>query len=373
MRRAPLFGPRARRVYYMLGTIAALLAIVGLAIWALVAASAGRPLQAVVAAALIACSVGFVALAHRRTNALIEQAEEEDRAAGRADFERWARAGHGAFVAHIRPLVYLALLPFACGLASLTFLAIKDAAWVLAALCGVFTFPFAALLLLYLRNREAFVIDSRGVDDRIYFGHIPWNEIRGAVLWSHEMRGLRVELFLEVPDVRPYLARQGFIARIMSWGMTSGGTTLRLPVKMLDQPPHAVFAALRQFHERAVPRGSMLGDGDSYRVEPMWARASELDNQAFAMMEQINRDAQDARIASDPKRQAAFKRDLEAKLAEIERLNAESTKLSEASFRDIERRMARGRVEARRARVALVVFGTIAVVWLVLRIFGIVP
>lgn len=96
--------------------------------------------------------------------------------------------------------------------------------------------------------------------------------------------------------------------------------------------------------------------GEAGRTDPRLVRAHELDDRAFAMMEELSRDTRaaqsDPTLASDPERLAAFKRDRDARLAEIQRLNEESAALSEAADRTDAPRTA-GMRAARRSTVPL--------------------
>lgn len=367
MIRNRMYGPRARRVYYLLGTLLALVVLVGSVIWAVVAIGDGRPLHALFAVLLVLCAASFVWLAHRRIDALADDELREARASAHSVITEWARTGQGDFVARIRLRMFLLNVAILCLTGALAVAAARDAAWAAAGALGAASLFLLWFLLHHVRHREALVVDARGVQDRLRFGSLAWSEIQSAMLSGHHPGDTgAVDMLLDVSDVRPYRARQGPLAKILSWGMTSGKARLRIPVSMLDQAPHTIFAAVRKFHEHAAPRGSLLGSDDAYRIDPTLARERELDDRAFAIMKQLARDAravaQDPASASDPDRRVAVARDVDAKLAEIRRLNDASAELSDARARDLVRRMAGTRERLRHVLQALGVAVLLAVV-----------
>jgi hypothetical protein len=365
MVRSLVYGPRARRVYYVLGRILALVIVVVAAIIAFAALAHGNFAPAVIAFSVVLLAISFVMVAHRRTRALADRETGELRTRADAAFERWLREGRATFVARIRLRTYLICVVLALGCFALLAGGMAGRSTVTAAVLGA-GLVFASLAITnFLRHHEALEIGPLGIDDRLGFGLIKWSDIRGASLYEHETKGVRVaEVSLDVSDGEGYGARRGLASRILG-PSTRRGNTLRLPLQHLDQPGRTVFSVIRRQHEQLAPRGSVSGPDTFYTVDESWAKEHALNDRAIATMKSLSEETrhtqEDPRFKSDPVRQAALEAKVKASFAEIERLHGESMQLAKVRLDAMEARTEAARKQLRRMGM-IVVVGIVAII-----------
>jgi hypothetical protein len=369
-----LFGPRARRFYYMLARIAALvIAVFGGAI-GIVASVHGYIKHALLDFSIMLLAIGFVAHADRRTKELEEEEVAEAAARAEGAVERWEGEGRSTFVAHIRLRTYLlsavVVLIFLAGVAfgvlgkSLLFTAISGAALLA-------TLPRATK---YFRNHEALVIGPLGIDDRLRYGLIPWSDIRAAHLFETETRGVRIaELMLEVKDRSHYSARQGFASRLLG-SNARPGNTLRVPLQILDLPAQTIISIARMQHEKVAPQGSLLGSDAGYAIDESWAKVRTINDRSIAMMKTLSEEKkqaqQDPRFESDHARKAVLEAKVNRTLGEIERLQEESMKLANVQAQRFTRRAEDARKQLRRVTVIFTIFVVVMVAAALFRLFA---
>lgn len=341
-----------KKLLYMLGVLVALVAMLAAGVMMYFGAQRGA-WSSVLVAAIVACAgAAFIWFAHRRTNALEAErgARKRSEAAALID-AALARPVAGSRFAARRNLLALAgatllVVMFAGG----AVLAWTGGAYVLAALVG----SVAGILLWFLTpalsNREAIAVGVRGVEVPGRYDLIPWNAIQEAFLSSYEDRGVRVvELRLGVKDPTRYRSSRWFLSL-----NRSHGAQVVVPLRGLDQTPEAVFAALRQFHERAAPRGTLVGTGASYRIDPRAARLEVIHKRMLEVGEEMKRMADDLAkkgpVADDSPQLKAFERASESRLKEMEALSSESSTLISEQARELEDRMTVARRSLNRLR-----------------------
>lgn len=361
-----------KKLLYMFGVLVALIAVLGAGTIVFIGAQKGAWPSVIVAAIVAVAGVAFIWFAHGRTNALAAERHERERSASAAvlDAALASRVAGSRFVAR-RKLLWLAgITALAAMFAGGAVLTWSGGAYVLAGLLTVVAVILLWLLLPALANREAIVIDMRGIELPGQYDLIPWNAIYEAYFFSYELRGRRfAQARLGVKDRSRYLRAR--------WGpaLASGdGDQLAVPLDWLDQTPETVFAAIRQFHERAVPKGTLAGEGGYYRVDPGAARLESIHKRMLEIGEEMKAmaDGLDRRgpVADDSPAMKAFERESESRLKEMDALGAESSRLLSEQTRELESRMARARRSLARLRWFTYAFVALAVLIAALKILG---
>jgi hypothetical protein len=354
-----------RKFLYSLGTVVALLA--ALAGGALAIVAAGRGAWggfAAAAGAAILCA-GFIWLAHRRTNALEakRQAREQSETAAALEAALAAPLTGSRFVAR-RTVGSLAVLwAIALAVAAGAVLLWPNAPS-LAVLAAVATGLLLWSIVPLTANRDAIVVDHRGVEVPNRYGLVPWRGIRGAHFRS-DRHGLRriVQIRLGVDDADAYRRPVNFLRRFLR--VESGlGDSLEVVPLGLDRTPEEVFAAIRRFHERAVPKGTLVAGEARYRVDPQAARLDALHGRMLDLFAETRREAdaleRSGRLVPGTAEFKAFEQATERRLQEAEALGAESDRLTSAQLRELHERMERsGRSMS---RITWLVYGGFALV-----------
>lgn len=368
-----IFAPRARRIYYMLGTILALVVAVAVGIFAFFAFARSAFLAAAVAVLVVLVAIAFVVLAHRRTKALVDEEARERHTRANAAFEQWRRQGRATFVAHIRPRAYVlgavAALVFIGGIS----MGVTAGSWFFIAICGLGALAILLTIIRFLRNHDALEIGPLGIDDRLGFGLIKWADIRGAALHEDETRGVRTaELMLEVDEHVDWKKRLAPVARLVGPSKWRDGMLI-LALQVLDQPPRTILSVMRGQHEQVAKRGTLVGTETSYRIDETWAKEQALHDRALAMyktlVDETKRAQEDPRFASDPARQAALEAKVEASMKEIERVHGEAMKLGKVRIDELQVNAEKARKRFRRAMAILAVGITVVIALNVLRFF----
>jgi hypothetical protein len=341
-----------KKLLYMFGVLVALVAVLTAGAIGFAGAQHGAWTSVVVAGAVACAGVAFIWFAHGRTNALEAERRERERSDAAAVLDA-ALARHVAssrFAAR-RNLLWLAgatlLVAIFAGGAVLMWSA---GAYGLTALVASVAGILLWFLVPALASREAIVVDVRGIELPGLYHLIPWNAIHEALLSSYEHRGTRVaEARLGVKDAARY--------RRSRWGLSLGmhsGDQVVVPLRGLDQTPETIFAAIRQSHERAAPKGTLTGGGGYYRVDPGAARLEVIHKRMLEIGEEMKGVAADldrrAPVADASPGMKAFERASESRLKEMEALGAESSRLLAEQTREFESRMARARRSLTRLR-----------------------
>jgi hypothetical protein len=361
-----------KKLLYMFGVLVALIFLVIAGTATLIGIQRG-PWPSVLAAAVVACvSAGFIWFAHRQTKALEAERHERERSESAAvlDAALARRISDSRFVAR-RKLLWLAvataLVAMFVGGAVLTWSA---GAYVPAGLLTLLAGMMLWFLLPALANREAIVVDVRGIELPGRYDVIPWKAIHEAYFSTYELRGARVaEARLGVRDGARY--------RRSRWALSLGtgsGDQVVVPLRGLDQTPETIFAAIRQFHERAVPKGTLTGGGGYYRVDPGAARLESIHKRILEIGEEMKAMAdgldRSGPVADDSPAIKAFERESESRLKEMEALGTESSRLLSEQTRELESRMALARRSLARLRWIAYAFIAFAALIAAIKILG---
>lgn len=361
-----------KKLLYMFGVLVALIAVLTAGAIAFLGAKNGAWASVVVAIAVALAGVAFIWFAHGRTNALEAERHEHERSESAAvlDAALARRVTDSRFVARRKLLwlaVAIALAAMFVGGAMLTWSA---GAYVPAGLLTLLAGMMMWFLLPALANREAIVVDVRGIGLPGRYDVIPWKAIYEAYFSTYELRGARVaEARLGVRDSARY--------RRSRWALSLGtgsGDQVVVPLRGLDQTPETIFAAIRQFHERAAPRGALVGTGASYRVDPRAARLEAIHKRMLEVGEEMKRVAADMErrspIEDDSPQMKAFEKNSECRIREMEALGAEASSLISEQGREIESRMALARRSLKRLRWLTYAFLAVVVVYGLIRILA---
>lgn len=341
-----------KKLLYLLGVLVALVAILAGGAVAFVGAKNGAWPSVVVAAVVACAGAAFIWFAHGRTNALEAErtARERSKSAAVLEAALARRVAGSRFVARRSLFALTGAVILAGCLAGGALLTWSGGEHVLAVLLASATALLLWVLLPARADRAVIVIDGRGVELPGQYRLIPWNAIREATFSSYEVRGTTfAEARLGVPDRAHY--------RRSRWGIPVGtghGDQVVVPLRGLDQAPETVFAALRQFHERAAPRGTLVGEGRYYRVDPGAARLEAIHKRMLEIGEEMKAMAagleRRGAVADDSPEMKAFERASESRLKEMEALGAESSRLLSEQTRELESRIARAGRSLKRAR-----------------------
>lgn len=344
--------PRTRRHFH---TVLALVGVFGATAGLLVAgvgARDGAPPMALGGAAMVVVAAAVVAFAYRRANALLHDEHVAEITAANAAAKR-ALVGVSAttpFVARVRPRTYVALAA-ACAIgAAGVAIGLANQAWVIGAIGLVLGIPFARMLGRAIRSPEALIVDWQGVHDRLYYGFIPWADIRSAAVHEDRDRrmGAATALELRLHDAAAYRARRDWLARVtLPAPLWRDGVLIQ--VGALDQPPRAVLGAMRQFHERAVPRGTIRASDTAYEVDDQGARRLELERRRDALLAALGEEAERAKdpaVKSDPAAASALVERMLAKSQEMDAVTAELDRLGNRRIAAFQRDYAQARRSA---------------------------
>lgn len=341
-----------KKLLYMLGVLVALVAILAAGVVMFFGAQHGA-WQTLFLAAIVACAgAAFIWFAHRRTNALEAERSERERneSAAALDAALARRVAGSRFVAR-RNLLVLAgatvLVALFAGFAGLIW---SGGAYLLAALVAAVTIMLLWFLIPALANREAIVVNARGIELPGRYDPIPWDAIREAFVVHRDLHGARVaEARLGVEDAARF--------RRSRWGLwleAGSRDQVLVPLRGLDQTPETIFAAIRQFHERAAPRGTLVGTGSGYRIDPRAARLEAIHKRMLEVGEEMKRAAADLErrgpVENDSPQMKAFEKGSESRIKELDALGTEATSLITEQGREIESRMALARRSLNRLR-----------------------
>jgi hypothetical protein len=361
-----------KKLLYMLGVLVALVAMLAAGVVMYFGAQRGA-WSSVLVAAIVACvGAAFIWFAHRRTNALEAErgARQRSEAAALIDAALARPVAGSRFAARRNLLALTGATLLAVMFAGGAVLAWTGGAYVLAALVG----SVAGLLLWFLTpalaNREAIVVGARGIELPGRYDLIPWNAIQEAFLSSYEDRGVRVvELRLGVKDATRFRSSRWFLSLDRSHG-----AHVVVPLRGLDQTPETVFAAVRQFHERVAPRGTLVGTGANYRIDPRAARLEAIHKRMLEVGEEMKQVAANLErqgpVENDSPQMKAFERDSESRIKELDVLGAEASSLITEQTREIENRVAIARRSLNRLRWLTYAFLAVAVLYGMIKILA---
>jgi hypothetical protein len=361
-----------KKLLYMLGVLVALIAILGGGLVVFFGAQNGAWPSVIGAAAVACASAGFIWFAYRRTSALEaeRQARERSERAAALDAALARRVASSRFVARRSLLWVSGAAVLAAGFAGGAMLTWSGGAHALAVLIAAVTVLMLWYLLPALASRDAIVVDPRGIELPGFYTLIPWSAIQEVFLSTHEVRGGRiVEARLGVVDRKRYRSsRWGFPMR------TSDGDHAVVPLRGLDQSPETIFAAIRQFHERAAPRGTLVGVGASYRIDPRAARLEAIHKRMLEVGEEMKQVAANLErqgpVENDSPQMKAFERDSESRIKELDVLGAEASSLITEQTREIENRVAIARRSLNRLRWLTYAFLTVVILYAIFRVLA---
>lgn len=262
----------------MLGAIFAVFASIVLGIAGI--ASVGKDLlpPAGLFAAVVVL-LGYIVYAQRRTTALVkEEAEHSREEADRVFKQLSASPALTTGVAvrwRTRTYILFTVVLVAAGAGAAV--AWNERSWWLLA-CGLVFAWAAKALLARLGEPDVLRVGSMGIEDKIGFGLIPWQDIESVLLHEYEVKGTKAAyLSIGVRDPAAYTRRLGPVARC--WFRADAlafGEAIRIPLQTLDMAPLALFRLVRAFHERALPGGAIFGTDKYYGVEIGFAKLKRL-------------------------------------------------------------------------------------------------
>ncbi|HEX6295348.1 MAG TPA: hypothetical protein VFZ74_02115 [Burkholderiales bacterium] len=272
--------PRAsRRLYFSLGAIFALFALVLLGILAL--SPAGRELmpQAGFFGA-IALLVGYIVYAKGRTTALLKEEADASREEAERAFEQLC-AGPALTTGvslRWRARTYVVAVVVLLGAAAVAALGWSEGSWVVLGASGLVFAWVAKALLARLAEPEMLLVSPQGIEDRRRYGLISWQDIESVFLHEYEIKGTKAAvLSITVREPEAYMQRLAPLARFLLRAERLGlSQDIRLPLQGLDMAPLAVFRLIRAFHERTLPAGAIEGNDNFYTVDVEAARLKQL-------------------------------------------------------------------------------------------------
>ncbi len=221
--------------------------------------------------AAVAALVGYIVYAQRRTVALVKEEAERSREEADRVFERLSASGTlmtGVSLRwRARTYVGFIVVLVAAGAAGVW--AWSERSWLLLALCGLGFAWAAKSLLTRLGEPEVLRVGPMGIEDKIRFGLIPWQDIESVSLHEYEIKGTKAaSLSIGVRDPKAYTQRLGPLARLSLRADTLGfSDDLRFQLQTLDMEPLSIFRVIRVYHERTLPAGAIFGTGNYYRVD----------------------------------------------------------------------------------------------------------
>jgi hypothetical protein len=261
--------PRIQRNLHTLGAILATLAVIVLTLFRMSPAGEELMPKAGVFAAIVLLLLGYVVYAHRRTKALLNEEaarsrEETDRA-----LERLRKSPLQASEVKLgwRVRTYVIFIAALIGAGAGAALAWSERSWPWLALSGSIFAWAAKALLARVRDPAVLRVGPVGIEDKIKFGLIPWQDIQNVFLEEYKIKGTKVAMLaISVRDPREYSRRLGPLVRFwFRLDTLVSSDAIRLPLQTLDIAPLALMRYVRAFHERAVPAAAFSG-ADNYYV-----------------------------------------------------------------------------------------------------------
>jgi hypothetical protein len=142
-------------------------------------------------------------------------------------------------------------------------------AWLPITLGGLVFAWAAKSLLARLAEPDILLVGPSGIEDKIRFGPIPWQDIEKVFLHQFEIKGSKgATLSVGVRDPAAYRARLSPLGRLSLRADTLGiSDDLRFQLQTLDMAPPVLFRVIRAFHERALPAGAISGSDSFYMVD----------------------------------------------------------------------------------------------------------
>ena len=221
--------------------------------------------------AVVAALVGYVVYAHRRTGALLKEEAESSRNEADRAFEQLSASPTLMTGVSLRwrARTYTLFIVVLVGAGAGGVAAWSAQSWLLLGLCALGFVWAAKNLLARLAEPEVLRVGPLGIEDKIRFGLIPWQDIQSVFLHEYEIKGTKAaSLSIGVRDPKAYALRLGPLARFSRRAETLvPSDDIRFQLQTLDMAPLAIFRVIRAFHERALPAGAIFGTDNYYRVD----------------------------------------------------------------------------------------------------------
>jgi len=271
--------PRARRYLHTLGAIFAVFAVIVVGMIGI--SPVGKEVMPPAGFfAAVATLVGYIVYAQRRTVALVK--EEAERSGEEADRALERLSASGALMTGVavrwRARTYIGFTVVLVAAGAVGAGAWSARSWWLLALCGLLFAWAAKNLLARLGEPEVLRISPMGIEDKLRFGLIPWQDIVSVFLHEYEIKGTKAaSLSIGVRDPGAYARRLGPVARFSHRAETLGfSNDIQFQVQTLDMAPLALFRLIRAFHERTLPAGAIFGTANYYRVDREGAKMKQV-------------------------------------------------------------------------------------------------
>ncbi len=272
-------SPRTRRYLHMLGTILALMvALVAVLVGILLLRN--EPWVAMAYFAGAAALIGYIVYAQRRSTALVDEEAKKLREEADQVFQRLHASPELASGVTLRwrTRTYVAFVVLLLGAGAIVLWGWNARAWLPITLGGLVFAWAAKSLLARLAEPDVLLVGPSGIEDKIRFGLIPWQDIQKVFLHQFEVKGTKgATLSIGVRDAAAYLGRLGPFARLSLRADTLGlSDDLTFQLQTLNMAPLVLFRAIRAFHERALPAGAITGSDNFYMVDLEGARLKQL-------------------------------------------------------------------------------------------------
>lgn len=165
----------------------------------------------------VAALIGYIVYAGRRSTALVEEEAQQVREEADRVFHRLDASPEltGGVTLRWRARTYVAFIVLLLAAGAVVVWGWGARPWLLLALGGL-TFAWAAKsLLTRLAEPDILLVGPSGIEDKIRFGLIPWQDIEKVFLHQFEVKGRKgATLSVGVRDPAAYLARLGPIGRL---------------------------------------------------------------------------------------------------------------------------------------------------------------
>jgi hypothetical protein len=271
--------PRARRYLHTLGAIFAVFAVILLGMIG-ISPVAKELMPPAGFFAAIAALVGYIVYAQRRTVALVK--EEAERSGEEADRALERLRASGALMTGVavrwRARTYIGFTVVLVAAGAVGAWAWSARSWWMLALSGLLFAWAAKNLLARLGEPEVLRIGPMGIEDKLRFGLIPWQDIVSVFLHEYEIKGTKAaSLSIGVRDPAAYTQRLGPVARFSHRAETLGfSDDIQFQAHTLNMAPLALFRLIRAFHERTLPAGAIFDAANYYRVDLEGAKMKQV-------------------------------------------------------------------------------------------------
>jgi hypothetical protein len=210
--------------------------------------------------AVAAVLIGYVLYAQRRSTALVEEEAKQAREEADQVFRRLHASPELASGVTLRwrARTYVGFIVLLLGAGAVVVWGCNAREWLPITLGGLMCAWAAKCLLARLAEPDVLLVGPSGIEDKIRFGLIPWQDIQKVFLHQFEIKASKgATLSIGVRDPAAYLARLSPLGRLSLRAETLGlSNDLDFQLQTLNMAPLVLFRLIRAFHERTLPAGA---------------------------------------------------------------------------------------------------------------------